>query len=304
MSSKDWQVGPVLKDKPGSQGTLFRGGTKYFSDARYPRGYTPGRLHEVANAVQQPYAKQGAKSNEYRDHPYKTRNQETGDWEVVGRANNEPKRRLVDNVARSTVPIEHLQPKAPARNLSFWVHESFDKQHAADNTAGTYQGDPPGHMGSRNDIHIATNAVSGTTPIHEIGHHVSNLMNTDHTAYGKGSARPVHVRGQEEGFADAYSFEHFRDRRGKRLESLRTYQPNPSTHQGRQDEFHQGYESTRGDIPKPVPSWQVGMHKSVTESPTWKAGQQGQPGLFQMSMEGPPGPNEKWTWAKGSWQDD
>lgn len=39
-----------IKDKPGSQGVLFRGGTE-LSDERWPRGYTPERQAEVVDAL-------------------------------------------------------------------------------------------------------------------------------------------------------------------------------------------------------------------------------------------------------------
>ena len=39
-----------IKDKPGSQGVLFRGGTE-LSDDRWPRGYTPERQAAVVDAL-------------------------------------------------------------------------------------------------------------------------------------------------------------------------------------------------------------------------------------------------------------
>lgn len=201
----DWQVGAVLKNKPNSQGTLFRGGTSQMSDARFPRGYTPERLHEVANVVGGSITRgQGAKSGTFRDHAYV----HPATKEEAGRANNKPKRDLVDNIARSTVPVEDMTKADPGRRLHFWVHDSFDRRMEADNHAGTYFHEPPSHS-NRHDIYLQTNAVRGDTPIHEIGHHVSH-MTGEHPGY----ATPAQ-QGQEEAQADNYAEKHFRDRRGK-----------------------------------------------------------------------------------------
>ena len=254
MSEKDWQLGPVLKNKPNSQGTLFRGGTKHMSDERFPRHYTPERMHEVADAVN-PFregTRQGARSHSYRDYEYKA----PPTFEPAGRHNAQPQRDILETVARSTVPIEHLQPVAPARKLAFWSFEGQDAQLRKEHVLGTYEHDPSGHMGSRNDIRIRTDATRGTTPIHEIGHHVSHMLGNEHAAenYNRGPQ----TRGQEEGWADRYAFEHFRDRRGKPLDELRVYTPGPGQTEGRGDAFHLGYWNTRGqDVPAPANDYTV-----------------------------------------------
>lgn len=308
----DWQVGPVLKNKADSQGTLFRGGTKYSSDQRYPRGYTPERLHEVAEAVGGNYTRgQGAKAGYYRDHPY-GRYDESGEFQVTGRADNRPKRGLVDNIARSTVPAEHLQGKPDSgRHLAFWVNKSFDPRMAEAGTAGTYESEPRQHS-NRHDLYVHTDHVDSTTPIHEIGHHVSNLLGNEHSHYNSPESR-----GAEEGFADRYAYEHYRTRKGKRLDSLRVYPPNEQQTEGRHEEFESGYHATRGDIPKPDLGASVSARrpKSITtHSPTFTADHDhGQMGLFSIGVEHRPDftPEGHWNtepetvhWRKARWQDE
>lgn len=288
----DWQVGPNLKPQAGSQGTLFRG-NQGISDERYPRGYTPERQKEIANAVGGNYARgEGLAASYYRDHAYvDTSGTSPTRGQVIGRANNLPKRRLVDNIARSTVPVEHLQPKPPAKSLSFWTGDSLDSQHDARGSAGFYDADPPGHMGTRNDIHVKTDYVAGGTPIHEIGHHVSNLEGNVHSAtYAR--RIPQH-RGTEEGYADAYMHEHFRDRRGKQMEGVSHY---PASHYypndySRQQDFRGGYEAARSHVPAPDYKYGgINPVKSIqTDSPTFNSlHRYNQPGLFSIQVSGPP----------------
>lgn len=206
-SKQDWDVRTNLNPSPGSQGTLFSGGKQFAAEGRYPRGYTPERLHEVANAVGGSYAQgKGGHAGTFRDHPY-GRYADNGEFVQTGRANNKPKRDLVDNIARSTVPVEHMTNTEPGRRLHFWVNDSFDAQMEAAGHLGNYQAAPPSHS-NRHDIFIKTDAVRGATPIHEIGHHVSHMAGTEHSAYGDD-----HQRGREEAFADEYAQQHFRDRR-------------------------------------------------------------------------------------------
>lgn len=236
MTNKDWEVGPVLKDKPGSQGTLLRGGTRYSSDARFPRGYTPERLHEVADAVNNwnsgPGANKGARANTYRDYEYRT----PPDFLPSGRHDAEPHRRLVDNIARSTVPVSDITNAEPGRRTHFWVSRRFDGEMEQKEQAGTHTHHPPGHS-NRHDIFIATPYVGDTTPIHEIGHHVSH-MTGQHAGYSTDTER-----GQEEAFADNYAEKHFRDRRGKQ-QDVGTYAGGPSAGR-RSEEFFKSYYQHR-----------------------------------------------------------
>lgn len=244
----EWDVRTQLKEKAGSQGTLFQGGTKYSSDARYPRGYTPERLHEAANAIGGDlggrgggYTRgKGASAAYYRDYKY------TGG---SGRADNAPKRAAVDNLARSTVPMSDLEP-APGRRLSFWIDRAHDQGLKDTNARGAYWHESPAQS-TRHDIKVRTDSVDSTTLIHEIGHHVSH-MRPDHEGYDSPARQ-----GKEEGFADAYSFEHYRDRRGQPLTGLRMY-PNLYENRGAPDEgkartFAAGYAHGRGEIPDVEP---------------------------------------------------
>lgn len=280
----DWDVRTNLNAKPGAQGTLFSGGTKYSSDARYPRGYTPERLHEAANAIggdvtgERGYTRgQGARAHYFRDYKYSG---------TAGRADSSARRTAVDNLARSTVPAEDLQP-APGRTLNFWIDPAHDQGLMDRNARGEYYATSPAQA-SRHDLYVHTQAADSPTLIHEIGHHASNIQGTEHSAYDTPARQ-----GKEEGFADAYSFKHFRDRRGKPLSELRTYpsatvasgpQARYPDHEGKQRVFVAGYQHGRGEIPV-EDQFAKYMHRepSVMDTENWKASQQGQGTLFNIS---------------------
>lgn len=307
---KDWEVGPVLKQKADSQGTLLRGGTKYSSDARFPRGYTPERLHEVAEGIGSGYARgQGAHSMTFRDHPYLRRNEQSGEMEEHGRADNRPKRDLVDNMARSTVPMSDFEGK-PGRRLHFWSYKGGDTELGNRDAGGTYQAEPPSHS-NRHDIKVHTDAVSGMAPIHELGHHVSHMADTEHSKYSTPAER-----GAEEGFADRYAYEHFRDRSGKQADSMRNYPPKDWQAEGRPQEFHEAYKHVRGDIPQPTFKMGPALTppKSIEQdSPTFNSMHlHNQLGLFSMTVDHRPKFDdsgnfnrtpESVQWRKASWQD-
>lgn len=134
--NRDWQVGPNLKPKPGSQGTLFRGNGP-MRDEHWPKKYTPERLAEVRPIVM------GNHSN------------------IRDRATTAPQRRtLIDTVARSTVPYRHLQ------GAQFFPGQST----LGEGTVGLYS--PPEDSLSRGSISIKRGWEDHYAPIHEIGHHV------------------------------------------------------------------------------------------------------------------------------------
>ena len=222
--STDWDVRTNLNASPGAQGTLFSGGTKYSSDARFPRGYTPDRLREVADHVIEPQIKnytdgrgrvevKGVESTNARSFAPRALG---GD--VVDKS---PIRNVVDTIARSTVPVEHLQ------NLQFSSHHGIGRHQDSSLTeldehgggaAGLYS--PAGSSGvpanahGRASIRVLPTAAGTSTVIHEIGHHVSRTVaDTSHSNYGNAAQQ-----GREEGFADDYAQEHFRDRRGRQVE--------------------------------------------------------------------------------------
>jgi hypothetical protein len=202
MSKKDWQVGPVLKEKAGSQGTLFRGGTRYSSDARYPRGYTPERQAEVREQIQ----------------PTRL----SGSFDPVG--SQQQRARIADTVARSTAPVAHLQGLQ-------WAHVNPGEAiTVGDTAAGAYFESRDVKEGS-----VAAERAGGVyrspamvavkpeydrtgTVLHEIGHHVSHeIEQTEHSRPGNYSHESAHG-GAEEAFADNYAEQHFRDRRGRQVE--------------------------------------------------------------------------------------
>lgn len=232
----DWQMGPQFKDKPGSQGTLFSGGTKHSSDARFPRGYTPERLHDVADAIVPTTMslsktgdggiRRGTQSRDYKDISYPTAPHLN--------ESRQPLRRIVDNVARSTIPVEDLGGQLTVHSKSLGGSGGFDT-HAGEYHA--FVGHP--------EIHIHPGMEENTTPIHEIGHHVSKQQGTDHSDYYSHEER-----GQEEAFADNYADKHFRDRKGQPVSTARTY-AGGQVDDIRTPAFYHAYEGVRDRSGKP-----------------------------------------------------
>lgn len=177
----DWHVATNLGQSPGSQGTLFSGGTKWSSDDRFPRGYTPERLHEVNDAF---------RMKDWGDST-------PGDFAQQRSA-------LVDTVARSTVPTEHLEDlrfmhvPPGTRILGKGHMGSTDPEGDA---AGAYFRREEKVDGFSGSIAVHKEFAREKTPIHEIGHHVDRQAKISRTT------------GEAEGFADNYAQEHYRDRR-------------------------------------------------------------------------------------------
>lgn len=244
MSQKDWQVGPVLKSKPNSQGTLFRGGTKYSSDKRFPRGYTPERQAEVADAVVQPshkvfFNKPNETSTGTASDHFKDRRVTVGlnpkYPEGYRMESRQETRRLVDTVARSTVPVDHL------RGVQFRTNSS-DQMLGQSNVSGHY--DQRGDAMSHGDpvIRIREGRAAGSIPIHEIGHHVSS---TQGNPWKSNYSYSSEDGGHEEAFADNYAEQHYRDRKGRSTD-VGTY--GGGKYAGRierSDEFWDGYHKNR-----------------------------------------------------------
>lgn len=249
----DWDMRSNINPSPGSQGTLFGGGTKHLSDQRWPRGYTPDRQKEVADAVVRPsvavytdergaVVSRGTQSKEFKDRKV---NYGMVDGEPhIAYESRQPTRDLVDNIARSTVPAEHLGGLQ-------WRHHA--EEHLKSNNPHTTT---LAHYDKRGDalshgspvIRLRTGEETTDTPIHEIGHHVSWNEGMEHSEYKTGMQR-----GREEGFADKYAFTHFRDRRGNPMTDMRVY-PNPSNEDANHRlNFASGYHAVRGDIPAPDP---------------------------------------------------
>jgi hypothetical protein len=221
-----------MKAKPGSQGTLFQGGSDQMTDKKWPRGYTPERLHEVKSAV---LPDKRILADNPRMYPYDT----AGDT-----------RKLVDTIARSTVPVGHLQSLQFEPGLSKYA--MMDTGPNADpmvpgglyekprETAGpSYMRRPEGPA----TIKLLEGVAGGHIPIHEIGHHVSLEQGTEHSAYSN-----PRQRGQEEAFADNYAQQHYRPRRGERYQGVGMYNGGERDHI-RSEQFFDAYHAHRDYAP-------------------------------------------------------
>lgn len=212
-----WDVRTNMKAKPGSQGTLFQGGSEQMTDAKWPRHYTPERLHEVRQVVAP-----GRKS--FRDLP---------GMGALGRPGEV--RKLIDNIARSTVPGEHLQRLQfePNKSKADMTVGAGDSQILA---GGIYTKPPSNNPNSSGLLRVRRGAADSEVAIHEIGHHASYLA-------GRPKLTTRTQLGQEEAKADAYAQAHFRDRRGRRtkVDGYRYLQPDSE----RNAEFFASYHATR-----------------------------------------------------------
>ena len=207
-----WDLRTNIKSSAGSQGTLLRGDQFELNQAkRWPRGYDPERQAEVREAVVGRLSQRDPLSDNNRFGP--------------------TRRDLIDTVARSTSPAEHFQDIQFAPGQRPWRYNStiFDGRMSAPNVAGEYHphgpnGDVPldeyedsGRTHSANPtaptVLIQAGYERDVTPIHEIGHHVSTISDTEHSPF-----RTARQQGQEEAYADEYAQQHYRDRRGKSIE--------------------------------------------------------------------------------------
>jgi hypothetical protein len=204
---KGWTVSTNVKANPGSQGTLFQGGSEQMSDRRYPKGYTPERLAEVRPAIM--------------GNPYNIRDR------IIGGKHHStaPQRRdVIDTVARSTVPAEHLQ------GAQFFPGQHSLSLPGEEAAAGIYKV-------AQKSISILKGYEKEDTVIHEIGHHVSH-QSEQHGGY----ATPAQ-QGTEEAHADNYAAEHYRDEKG-RQRKVYTYGLGIRT-KTRPEEFYAAYDQTR-----------------------------------------------------------
>jgi hypothetical protein len=144
-----------IKAKPGSQGTLFRPASKSLLNPqqRWPKGYTPERLNEVRSALKDTavHADPEYVGIEEEDHAGRTR------------VETQHRPRVEQAIARSTVPVEHLQGLSE-------IHD-----HVDEGTVGTYW--PAKRLGGPNSLavdmsgyHVDSREAEGVL-IHELGHH-------------------------------------------------------------------------------------------------------------------------------------
>src|SRR4051812_26976626 len=83
-----WDMRSNIKAKPGSQGTLFGHDKSVLNPRmRWPKGYEPERLSEVREALDHGTEVHGSSDTHQMAHYA----------------------RIVDTVARSTIPAEHLK---------------------------------------------------------------------------------------------------------------------------------------------------------------------------------------------------
>lgn len=227
-----WDMRSNIKPKPGSQGTLFQGSSDQMTDAKWPRHYTPERLHQVREAV-------APRQRAFRDDMH--------EYDTAGET-----RKLIDNVARSTVPAEHLQRLqfSPGRSASDMLTGSGDVEMTA---AGKYNKPLSANPNSVGVIRLLRGAAEDPVAIHEIGHHASHLFGA--MTYGSRTEQ-----GREEAKADAYAEEHFRDRRGRptSYSGYRYVQPDSV----RNAEFFAAYHSTR---PRPPAHRRQELHPHLPE---------------------------------------
>lgn len=215
-----WDVRTNIKAKPGSQGTLFQGGSDQMTEAKWPRGYTPERLNEVLPSAA-PY------KSDVRDTPYE-----------YGGSGSE-RRKLVDNIARSTVPGEHLQ------RLQFQPGTSASgMRHSGPNAdpmvpSGMYNKRRREFESHQATVKLLKGQADRPVAIHEIGHHASQEQGTPHSDYDT-----VQKRGQEEAFADNYAQEHYRPRRGEKYPGVGMYNGGDPDHV-RTTEFFNAYHAHR-----------------------------------------------------------
>jgi hypothetical protein len=163
---------------------LFQGG----NPTRYPRGYPPERMREVLDRV----------------HP------KTYD----ARSSSPETRAILDTVARSTVPGHQMQ------NVEFVPAETKVSRGAyaglqvggSYQTVTTRQQMPDGGLEfpKHGRVTVARGQEGTTTPIHELGHHVSQITGRPSSQYNT-----VSRKGADEGFAETFAETHSRDARGR-----------------------------------------------------------------------------------------
>lgn len=203
-----------MKDKPGSQGTLFQVRDKGLLNPqqRWPRGYTPERSREVEQAMR-------TVPVTHPDHMEDSH--EPGEYHEMGRYRPQ----LLDVVKRSTVPTEHLEGLREIHGEAGQGHDATywpNKRTIGIDMTGKSTGEKPEDQAK--------------ALVHELGHHFhmnreplqsmedTNRLAMEHASRDKASwqAAPTSsgiamaankVRpGVDEAHADNYLTEHYRSR--------------------------------------------------------------------------------------------
>ena len=302
---KPWTEYGGFKPPSGQaqQGTLFRLSGREAGLApehQYPRGYTPERLRAVAGAV--PPGSVGVSATATPSHYVMDTHQAwfkpTGlppteqdrrlaehqgqdpdlvvnrRWqrpmeEITATRNEVARKRIVDTVARSGMPTEHMDPMPAVEITGKQKHQMgwggfYTNPERAAGQEPTLSALP--EVAKANEARQAIAAKAGrvnllTTPgrkpadeestlLHELGHHVSWQTPTEHSAYL--SARQ---RGQEEAFADDYMRRQHRTRRGQEPPDPHSAYQNRSSWTGlaptgEEGAAHLAYMSARQTLPE------------------------------------------------------
>lgn len=212
-----------IKDKPGSQGTLFQVKDKGLlnPEQRWPHGYTPERLNAVRDAVKdtrfETYAGANAADTDRSGKQTAVTPQRL--WEPLDRDH------FAKTVAKTTVPADDLKGITEVNHKITMPHALAEYRPA-----------------SRSIGWSGAKASADRDLVHEIGHHVDNMRSRDAETM-EGTTRnltagiaPKHVqeywegkgrtgepnetvrasvtrsvsRGIAEGYADNYYTEHYR----------------------------------------------------------------------------------------------
>ena len=226
-AKQDWDLRPSMKDKPGSQGTLFRAPVSLRKpEARYPRGYTPERYRAVANAVNRSIVLDG----ERKVQPDPSRKAHTTSRHV-----------LIQNLARSTIPVKDIQ------DINVWELNSRVAEGGGGRPA--YLGKYIHRTKTGRMIRVRAGYEGRPTVIHEMGHKKSEDLDNPH--HWETDARSL---GHEEGFADNYVYQHYRSPGYKRTRLVPTAEKarkqatgwrNVYGDRGRSVEFQEAYLATR-----------------------------------------------------------
>ena len=223
--------------KGASQLSLFN--VKPTAEHRWPRGYTPERQAEVASRLPSPDVAYhqpqhgGDQSMFLPSRPFFTPSEDDphrGKWsrshEGIDTAQSEQAHRAItDVVARSTVPIEHLEA-APTLRVSKLAQAAGTYHHPGQELSlwkmGESVPDPEGSQRGRISVDpdATRRSFQERTVIHELGHHVDYQTDPERfmsrhqfesePVVGGGRASP-----KLEGFAEGYATAHYRPRRGE-----------------------------------------------------------------------------------------
>lgn len=251
---------------PGNQATT--------ADRIGPRGYSLNRSRQFNDVIGRPGF--GKRSDQVTLHT-KYRHAEPGESTAMGlpgsRHNTVPavgedehpyqnaavgnrrgRSKLVDTLARSTIPVEHLKGLGsidvqPEGEYSGTYHRSIGEGFPAhinlNVTHTSERGEPPDYRLKQSAQWTPSHPDPEITLLHEIGHHVSNQSNAEHSITHHLATRdPEHhseyrttkQRAAEEGFADNYAMTHWKR------------DPRQQTWQGHFDPRGHTYKE-RGNIP-------------------------------------------------------